>query len=150
MSGKQIKVIQPPLRTIVIMHESCGVCGVDFGIEQAQRNALMSSGKAFYCPNGCKVAYEGDIDELKRKLNQQIAAHDQTRARLADERRRYEAACKRAETAKRSRAAMKGQLTKIKKRIVNGVCPCCNRYFKQLDAHMKRMHPGYTKHDDER
>ena len=38
---------------------------------------------------------------------------------------------------------MKGQVTRIKKRVANGVCPCCNRTFKDLAAHMSTQHPDY-------
>lgn len=44
---------------------------------------------------------------------------------------------------KRSKAAIKGQVTKIKKRVKNGVCPCCNRSFEDLRDHMSTKHPTY-------
>jgi len=44
---------------------------------------------------------------------------------------------------KRQKAAAKGQLTKTKRRVANGVCPCCNRTFADLSAHMHGQHPEY-------
>lgn len=37
----------------------------------------------------------------------------------------------------------KGQLTKTKKRLAGGVCPCCNRSFVSLAKHMASQHPDY-------
>ncbi len=42
---------------------------------------------------------------------------------------------------RRQHAATKGKLTKMRKRIAAGVCPCCNRSFKQVRQHMERQHP---------
>lgn len=37
----------------------------------------------------------------------------------------------------------RGQLTKLKRRVSNGVCPCCNRSFADLHRHMTEKHPDY-------
>lgn len=50
---------------------------------------------------------------------------------------------RRLESERRAHAATKGQLTKTKKRIANGVCPCCNRSFANLERHMAGQHPDY-------
>jgi chemotaxis response regulator CheB len=44
----------------------------------------------------------------------------------------------------REHSATRAQLTKTKKRVANGVCPCCNRTFKQLARHMKAKHPEFV------
>lgn len=41
-------------------------------------------------------------------------------------------------------AATKGQLTKTRKRVAGGVCPCCNRSFVNLRRHMTGQHPDYA------
>ena len=46
--------------------------------------------------------------------------------------------------AERSAAAYKGHLTRVKRRVGNGVCPCCNRTFKNLADHMTTKHPDYA------
>lgn len=51
--------------------------------------------------------------------------------------------------AQRALRATKGRLTKTKKRIANGVCPCCNRHFVNLERHMTGKHPDYTKEQSE-
>lgn len=40
--------------------------------------------------------------------------------------------------------AYKGQMTKLRKRIANGVCPCCNRTFTNLARHMASQHPDWN------
>lgn len=48
------------------------------------------------------------------------------------------------DSEKRAHAASKGQLTKAKKRIGKGVCPCCNRHFTNVERHMSTQHPDYA------
>lgn len=45
-----------------------------------------------------------------------------------------------------SKYRVKGHLTRLKKRVAHGVCPCCKRTFKQLASHMKTKHPEYQEH----
>jgi hypothetical protein len=51
------------------------------------------------------------------------------------------------DAARRGAAAQKGQKTRIKNRIARGVCPCCNRSFADLGAHMQQKHPHFTEQD---
>ena len=46
--------------------------------------------------------------------------------------------------ANRSRAALKGQVTKIKRRVGKGICPCCRRNFANLRDHMEDEHPDWS------
>jgi hypothetical protein len=50
--------------------------------------------------------------------------------------------------AKRSLAAQKGVTTRIKRRVANGVCPCCKRTFQDLARHMAGQHPRYAEATD--
>ena len=91
----------------------------------------------FYCPNGHAQHYtETTVTKLKKQLdnaNKRMGWAEDSAARARVE----------AEDAKRSRAAIKGQLTKTRNRIAHGVCPCCHRTFKQLEAHMSNKHPDF-------
>lgn len=65
--------------------------------------------------------------------------------------RRADTASRRADMAEDSRQhvenqlrATKGVVTKIKKRVSKGVCPCCNRSFENLKNHMESQHPEYV------
>ncbi len=119
-------------------HISCGECGTKFAITKALDSALTSKGGDIWCPRGHLLTYgEGEKSKLKRQLANKQAALDGVKRDLDDERDRH------AHTEARRRAA-KGQLTKTKKRIANGVCPCCNRTFKDLAAHMTTKHPDYA------
>jgi len=90
---------------------------------------------AIFCPLGHSHirAGEAEIKKVKRQLAREESLHAQTRANLKDTENR--------------RRAVKGQLTKVKNRISNGVCPCCNRSFPDLEKfnrHMKTKHPDWN------
>ena len=50
---------------------------------------------------------------------------------------------RRVETVQRQASAARGQVTRIKNRVKNGVCPACNRTFENLARHMASQHPHY-------
>ena len=120
----------------------CCECGIIFAVPTAFEKSLRDTHQQFYCPNGHQQHFPGETEEenLRRernRLKQQAARlHDQ----IEDERRGRE-------SAERSASAYKGQVTKIKKRVSGGVCPCCNRSFENLRRHMDSKHPDYAKLD---
>ena len=71
--------------------------------------------------------------EADRRLQREIAGHDQTRAELR--------------TTEASRRGEKAAKTRIKNRVSKGVCPCCTRSFTNLQRHMASQHPDYTEQD---
>lgn len=96
---------------------------------------------ACYCPYGhgavnksSNTITQEEQTRLERdRLRQQVAYKDDL---IREERERREA-------AERSAKAYKGSATRVKNRAKHGVCPCCNRTFKQLANHMKTKHPHY-------
>lgn len=110
----------------------CAGCHMDFGVTPQFQSARRSDHARFYCPSGCHNHYP------------QRSTEEKLRAQLA--RAEGEAAAQRARatTAENRRRAAKGQLTKAKKRISNGVCPCCNRHFANVERHMETKHPEYA------
>ena len=117
--------------TIVLDHIECGDCGVHFGLTRQHHKAVRASGKSFYCPKGHRICYsDTEVARLKRKLEYEEACRSRAEGRAAHEERRA--------------AAYKGHLTRTKNRIKNGVCPCCNRQFKNLQRHMASQHPDYV------
>ena len=60
-----------------------------------------------------------------------------------DEQRYAAAVVAERNDVRRKLSAAKGALTRTKKRVANGVCPCCNRTFQNLSRHMQGQHPGY-------
>lgn len=97
----------------------------------------------FYCTvcGQCQVWYEkSDLEKLTAQL---VTAKDQrdTARRMTNNER------EKVRYRTRQLAAQKGVTTRIKNRIANGVCPCCQRTFKNLARHMKGQHPNYTNPD---
>jgi hypothetical protein len=115
--------------------EHCCTCGVAFAMTANFQQGRLSSKGNFYCPAGHVQHYTGmsDKDRAQRLAGQ-----------LDMERTRRQQAEKEADYATRSRKAVSTRLRKVKQRVGNGVCPCCNRTFKQLAAHMSAQHPTYA------
>lgn len=118
---------------VVLTHTSCASCGITFGIPRDMAQQRRNDHKEFYCPNGHKLWFAGKSEA--EKLKGELDYVQQSRDKWA----RY------YETEKRTSAAYRGQITKMKKRMKAGVCPCCHRTFKQLAAHMKTQHPNFAK-----
>lgn len=118
--------------TAYLIKEECCDCGVIFGIESGHRNHLIQSHDRFYCPNGHGQSYVGktEAEKLQDELTRTNARLDQAKSE--------------AEYERRQRIATKGHMTRIKNRVSNGVCPCCNRSFENLKGHMKTKHPSYA------
>lgn len=124
--------------TITIESVRCGACGHIFGLETAYHQKLKSTGKSFYCPGGCCISYsETDAKRLEKEREARIAEQ----RRFAD---RLELEVSRRQHAERSAISQRGAMTKLKKRVGSGVCPCCNRAFQNLAAHMKGQHPEFS------
>lgn len=124
----------------------CNECGVPVLLEQAFCKARKEDHKSFYCPNGHPLHYPQETveEKLRKELAQKekFLQNAQKRTEWAEQAAKQ--AKERAAKADRSRAAYKGQLTRVK----NGVCPCCRRNFTDLRRHMKTKHPGYMAEDE--
>lgn len=114
----------------------CGGCGVTFAMPQRLRDKRLNDHKNFYCPNGCCRHFVGETRE--ESLEKQLRNANSRNAHLADQ----------LDSAKRSRDAYKGHLNRTKKRVKNGVCPCCNRTFQDLARHMETKHPRFNEEGD--
>ncbi len=124
--------------TLVV--EECCECHVMFAMPADLRKRAIEAGPkmSFYCPLGHQQHYTGNETE---RLRSQLA-REQVWRKNAETRER--AARDQAAAAERSKRAYKGQLTRVRKRIGNGTCPCCNRHFANVEAHMRGQHPGYA------
>ena len=122
---------------------SCGKCGVVFALPESFIGARRKDHETFYCPNGHPRYYpqENETERLRRQLKEAESHHERLR-------RCYEEKAMDLADEKRRHASTKGQLTKTKKRIANGVCPCCHRHFVNLERHMKGQHPEYVEAPD--
>lgn len=119
-------------KTTVLETEYCCSCGCLFAMEESFMKQRVRDRGTFYCPAGHQQHYTGKTEE--QKLREQLGAEQRRAASLQG----------RAEAAERRESAQKGQVTRLKKRVGNGVCPCCNRHFTNVERHMKTQHPDFA------
>lgn len=128
-------------------HEKCGVV---YGISTGYGDRRRKDGQSFYCPNGHSQSYgKSEADRLraeKLQLESQLSF-------ARDQRDRME---KKFEHQKIETRTQKGRATRFKNdrdrtlaRIANGICPCCNRHFVNVERHMTTKHPGYKLPEEE-
>lgn len=118
---------------VALEQETCLSCSGVFAVNKEWIRRKRQSGGGWYCPY-CQQGWhatetenmklEAKLKSVNNRLATEKARHDQTKASLS---------------------AQKGVTTRLKNRVKNGVCPCCNRHFKNLFAHMKNQHPGFEK-----
>src|SRR4051812_12064523 len=118
----------------------CYKCQEPFGIERSTRQVLLRTHQSFFCPHGHSQVYaEGDSEETKLRRER-----DRLKQQMAYKDDQLREARERAEKERHRANGYKGHATRITKRAKAGVCPCCNRTFKQLAAHMANKHPQFT------
>lgn len=121
---------------------TCYRCKTQFAMAEDIFNLAHQRAEeiSFWCPNGHSQVFSKGKTEAEKLRDER----DKLTQRLA-EWQDYEAEQrKRAEALERKLSASKGQITRIKKRAANGVCPCCNRTFSDLAKHMAGKHPGFV------
>lgn len=126
-------------KTILTEKITCYKCGIPFWLDEKHVYYLRQSHESFYCPRGHSQYFpaKSEKEELQDKL--QKAARDREYLEADLQRARDQ-----RDYSERSKAAYKGQITKLKKRAVAGICPCCNRHFVALERHMANKHPEYA------
>lgn len=109
---------------------TCYKCAVLFAVPGKFKQKRREDGASFWCPAGhCQHYTETEVTRLKKSLERAEQMRD--------------AASSRAATADRDKQAITAAHKKMRARIVNGVCPCCNRTFQNLMGHMKTEHPDF-------
>jgi len=114
---------------------TCCNCGVEFAMTyELQKRKLdrRGSDNPFYCPNGHKQWYSGKSEA--EKLRDELARKEE----LLDSTRQHN------QRLQNERAALAKAHNKMRARIANGVCPCCNRTFQNLMQHMRTEHPDFS------
>ena len=134
-------------RSILVIE--CANCSVDFGIGADFERRRRDDHGTFYCPNGHGNHFPGPT-EAEKKAKQLERELDAARSLAARESRRRADAESEARRKDYAARAAKGQLTKTRKRIAAGVCPCCNRSFANLARHMAGQHPNFVTEGDAR
>lgn len=112
--------------------EQCINCGCLFGINTEMRGELLRTHKDFYCPNGHGQHFTAETEaaRLRRRL-------ERSKSQLSSMQDQYDA-------SERQRRAYKGHVTRLKRRISKGICPCCDKQFKDVARHMKSQHPMFS------
>lgn len=130
----------PDYVTLSISNTTCceAGCGAIIIMPADEMERYRDDHTPFYCYKGHNQHFPQKSD--KEKLREKLAAAEK---REASAKKREEWAKKDLQHEKNSNRALKGVVTRTKNRIKNGVCPCCNRTFKNLADHMKGQHPDY-------
>lgn len=116
----------------------CCECGVTFALPEKFIRERRNDHLMFYCPSGHRqhFAQETAEEKLRRQVKQYQRQAELLQAEATFERDQRQA-------AEKSLRATKATLTKTRKRVAAGVCPCCNRTFQNLARHMDGQHPEY-------
>lgn len=121
---------------------TCPDCAGTFAISKDYMNEASRLGnfkKCWTCPY-CKAERgygEGKIQELEKQLSEKENS-------LQWERQRAEVAAREAAHFRKSRDTIAGLQKSLKLRLSKGVCPCCHRHFRNIEAHMKNKHPRFN------
>lgn len=129
------------LQTLVTIE--CARCHMLFAVPEQWEADRRRDHLGFTCPNGHSLSFQGESDvEKERRLrrNAERQRDNAESARLA--------ARDQARAAERSAAATRGHLTRLRKKIENGVCPVpgCRRSFSNVRRHITGQHPEW-KHE---
>lgn len=123
----------------------CVSCHCLYAMSEEHRDACHEHGYTFYCPNGHSQSWgETDLDRMKKQRDEARAQRDTARSNDSYHQRVYESEKSDHKRTKKQRDGYKGVVTRTKRRISNGVCPCCSRTFQNLVKHMATKHPEYV------
>lgn len=126
----------------------CPICGVTYALPVRLRQDRQETSGNWWCPNGHSLSFKKtDHDRLKAEAVDLRKKLDAEKANSEWWRDRDRAARQEAEHERSRANGYKGALVKAKKRVGNGVCPCCNRSFSDLHRHMASKHPGFAESD---
>lgn len=134
----------PTLTEFVTLQATRCWCGVAFAVESNFLKQTRDRSGEIYCPLGHRGTYSGqhENERLRTQLANAEAEKVRLRERVLEEEHRRQ-------KAERSTRAMRGQVTKAKKRVAAGVCPVanCRRHFTNLERHMGTKHPDFKTQD---
>lgn len=102
----------------------CANCNICFAITSDFMKRRRDDHEGFYCPNGHSNVYNGKSEEekLNDRLINVLSENNQLRQESDDSRKKY---------------------NRIRDRVKNGVCPCCDRTFQNLMRHIQDKHPEF-------
>ena len=126
--------------TTTLVTVNCYSCGTTFAMERQLNNTLRENHRLFYCPNGHDQYYPARSNAEKERERAERAERE-----LANVRTRLIRAQDRAASERRSAAAYKGQVTRLRNRVLAGLCPVpgCRRSFANVGEHVRGVHADY-------
>lgn len=118
-------------------------CGIAFALPDSLNSQFVARKRHdIYCPLGHSMVPAAPSQaEIERDRERQLREAAERQVQYANSRRTAaEQALTRTEHSLRAQKAAK---TRLKNRVKNGVCPCCNRSFVNLQQHMATQHPAF-------
>lgn len=120
----------------------CAACLAPIWLDAETESQFRRTGEVFHCLNGCQNHFgKGEADKLRAELAAEQAEKKRAMGYLAETERQLTRALQAVGTEKRSKAAIAGHLTRLRNRVKAGQCPCCDREFPDLAAHIAAEHP---------
>ena len=118
----------------IVSFNTCIRCGIPIAGEQSYKTARERDHKSFYCLNGHEQYFSQKSDVERERQRRELAERERDNARRE---------VTREENSHRS---TRGHLTRVKKRVAAGVCPCCKRSFPgdKMKRHIKSKHPDFV------
>lgn len=122
-------------------------CGIGHAIPESLDRMIDEGKQDGHCPLGHVYVRRGETEaqrlkEEKAALERRLSAERDTARRLRDN----------LESERRSAAAVRGHLTRARKRIAAGVCPapgCKRSGFDDIAAHLHTVHPDWVADHEE-
>lgn len=127
-------------------------CSIAFAIPASlnsyyeNANARAHGSFSLHCPLGHSMIPKrgDDVVALKDQLARSRSETDNARSDRDWWQARANSTGEELTRTTRRLTAHKGVVTKLRKRVGKGVCPCCHQKFKELRDHMKAEHPDWN------
>jgi hypothetical protein len=130
-------------QTVEMYLVTCYSCGVPFAIPSNLQRKFKDTRESFYCPNGHRQAYlKSTEEELRDKQQKELFQKNLEIQRLKRDSDGFQELW---QNKIKENKKLTLQKKRIEKRIMAGVCPCCNRTFQNLAKHMENKHKGSGK-----
>jgi len=110
---------------------TCSACGIPFALTADFVQRRRNDKATWYCPAGHGQVFRGNTEAQKLQAQLDATTRQLENARANVDRVRHE------------RDAVAKAHRKMRVRVMNGVCPCCNRSFENLRRHMHDQHPDF-------
>lgn len=127
--------------TANLVTETCcrAGCGVLFAMPADLQKRLRADHRDFYCPNGHNQYYSAKTEA--EKLRDELAAAKRDAKFYAE---RSDRLANDNMTLARSRTALRGVVTRLKRKAIAGECAFCHQRFTDVAEHVAQEHPGVS------